>query len=77
MSAGSFCKKRTLLGGRYSSGMDGAAAAFVDLRPVAAFLAGRPSTGVPAGATGAAAAARFRDFWASSSWACFRSVYGE
>ena len=62
-------KNRTLLGGRYSSGMTVGAAPAVGLRPVPlAAFAGRAASAAPAG--------RLSLFWASSaSCACFRSVF--
>ncbi len=47
-SSATFCKKRILLGGRYSSGMTAACATDVDLRPEGlAILDGRPSAAAP------------------------------
>lgn len=63
-------KNRILFGGRYSSGMTGAAAAWVDLRPAPfAAFAGRLASTAPA-----AAAGRLSFFCASwASWACLLS----
>jgi hypothetical protein len=69
--SGNSRKNRILFGGRYSSGMTGAAAVLEDLRPIPrAVLAGRTFSAGPG-----APAGRLSFFCASrASWACFRSA---
>lgn len=72
MSSGRFCKNNVVLGGRYSSGICGAAAGAVDLSPPPAFFA--VAFGASAACEAAPAPAVGRRWDSIAARACLRSV---